>query len=226
MNALIKVEAPRQEALETVIAELERSLVVLEANYRKAVSSLSSLRECVETDDLTRLLRRGAFMNKLHNLLSLSATEQTEVHLMMIDVDHFKHVNDNHGHQTGDVVLERVSKLIQEYMRPEAIVGRFGGEEIIVAIQGTRQEAMEIAENIRKAVEAQRMTSIANSKCEFHVTLSVGVASTQEFGFEADRLIGEADGALYRAKRTGRNRVMNATDLCVAYLEYQEAQAA
>jgi diguanylate cyclase (GGDEF)-like protein len=199
--------------MQVIIAELEKSLAVLEANYRKTVSNLAELRTAVETDELTRLLRRGAFMQKFQTLLSASAAEGQEVHLMMIDVDHFKKVNDDHGHQTGDVVLQRVSELIRSYMRPTDLAGRYGGEEIIVAIQGTSKEASDIAEAIRQSVESNKMTSKAN--VEFTVTLSVGVASTHKFGFEADVLIEKADAALYRAKRTGRNKVLTAMDLSV-----------
>ena len=206
MNTLTKVGSPKQEALEVVIAELEKSLMVLEANYQKAVSNLGLLRKCVDTDDLTRLLRRGAFMVKLHNLVQKSAAEGREVHVMMIDVDHFKNVNDTHGHQTGDVVLQQISELVSRFMRPEDLAGRYGGEEIIVAMQGGAVEAQAVAERIRSVVESHCMVSRA--KVEFQVTLSVGVASSHEFGFEADSLIGSADAALYRAKRAGRNCII------------------
>jgi diguanylate cyclase (GGDEF)-like protein len=206
MNTLNKVGSPRQEALEVVIAELERSLVIMEANYQKAVSNLSTLRRCVDTDDLTRLLRRGAFMRKLQNLLSESSASGREVTLMMIDVDHFKKVNDGYGHQAGDAVLERVSELVRGFMRPTDLAGRYGGEEIIVAMQATHDEARTVAESIRKAVERERMLS--PSRVEFTVTLSAGVASTRNIEYEAGVLIGHADEALYRAKNTGRNRVV------------------
>ena len=212
MKALTKSGSPRQEALEIVIVELERSLAVLNENYQNAVSNLHQLRQCVDTDDLTRLLRRGAFMRKLHNLLQTSKADGREVHLMMIDVDHFKKVNDGYGHQTGDIVLERVSELIRGFMRPEDLAGRYGGEEIIVAIEAGEDRAKEIAENIRRAVESNRMQS-KNDQAEFTVTLSVGVASTTLFGFDADALINKADSALYRAKKTGRNKVVQAPEV-------------
>lgn len=208
MNALSKTQTPKQDALEIVIAELERNLSVLESNYRQAVSNLNTLRQCVDTDDLTRLLRRGAFMQKLQSLLVSSKSSGVDVQLMMIDVDHFKRVNDTYGHQTGDVVLQQISDLIKRYMRPTDLAGRFGGEEIIVAVQGSVEEAMEIAESIRQAIEREKMKSTAN--VEFNVTLSMGLASAQKLQFEADRLIGEADAALYRAKNSGRNRVLQA----------------
>jgi diguanylate cyclase (GGDEF)-like protein len=201
----------KQEAIEVVISELERSLMVLETNYQSAVSNLNTLRKCVETDDLTQLLRRGAFMRKLHNLLNTSKAEGREVHLMMIDVDHFKKVNDSYGHQTGDVVLEKVSELIKQYMRPQDLAGRYGGEEIIVAIQADAKVACAVAENIRIAIEKHTMVSV--EAVEFNITLSVGVASTQKLGFEANVLIGKADAALYRAKHGGRNMVVSADSL-------------
>lgn len=213
--------SPKQEALEIVIAELERNLAVLESNYRMAVSNLNNLRQCVETDDLTRLLRRGAFMKKLHNLLSTCEAEGREVQVLMIDVDHFKRVNDTYGHQTGDVVLERVSELIKGYLRPEDLAGRYGGEEIIVAFEGSTMLAKGVAENIRRAVEKHKMKSISGR--EFQLTLSMGIASTQMFKYEADVLIGEADAALYRAKDSGRNKVLTAEDVSKAVLTVEKA---
>lgn len=205
MSTPLKViGSPKQEALEIVIAELERSLVVLEANYQRAVSNLNVLRQCVDTDDLTRLLRRGAFMSKLHTLLSHSQQHGREVHVLMIDVDHFKRVNDTHGHQTGDAVLQKISGLITEYLRPGDLAGRYGGEELIIAMQSGKLEALTIAENIRKAVEAHSMKA---KRSELRVTLSAGIASSGDFGHEVDALIERADAALYRAKHDGRNRV-------------------
>jgi diguanylate cyclase (GGDEF)-like protein len=121
--------------------------------------------------------------------------------------------------------LERVSQLVKSFMRPGDLAGRFGGEEIIVALQSGENDALKIAEGIRVAVEKNRMTSVAQVKAEFQVTLSVGIASTQEFGFEADVLIGHADQALYRAKATGRNKVCAAEKSGVSF-EVENAQAA
>ena len=124
---------------------------------------------------------------------------------MMIDVDKFKSVNDRFGHQTGDIVLERVSGLIKKYLRPEDLAGRYGGEEIIVAIQSEFATAIEIAERIRAAVAEYKMRSPDHK--EFNVTLSIGIASSGAFDFDAQRLIGRADAAMYQAKNEGRDRV-------------------
>jgi diguanylate cyclase (GGDEF)-like protein len=219
MNASNKkknvASSSRQEALNVVIDELERSLVTLEASYQRAVSNLNVLRERVEKDDLTRLLRRDEFMNRLQTLLVQSREEGRDVQVLMIDVDHFKHVNDTYGHQTGDVVLQRISELVCKYLQPGGLAGRYGGEEIILAVQSGGTEALAIAESIRKAVENSCMVARKSGR-QFAVTLSAGIASTREFEFEADTLIDRADAALYRAKHSGRNRVITAQQERVA----------
>ncbi|MBI3544092.1 MAG: GGDEF domain-containing protein [Deltaproteobacteria bacterium] len=204
----------KQEALDVVIAELEKSLVVLQGNYQKAVSNLNQLRECVSKDDLTRLLRRSVFMQRLESLLFQAREEGREVHVLMVDVDHFKRVNDTHGHQTGDVVLQQISELITRYLRPGDLAGRYGGEELILAMEGGTVEVQAIADRIRQAVEGHSMKS--RSSVEFSCTLSVGVASARKVGYGADILIESADAALYRAKNSGRNRVELAIKLDAA----------
>lgn len=210
-----EVELSKHDALDVVLVELERSLAVLEKNYQKAVSNLSLLRERVETDDLTRLLRRDAFMRKLQTLLVQSREEGRDVQVLMIDVDHFKRVNDTYGHQTGDVVLQKVSELVCRFLKTGDLVGRYGGEEIILAMQTGNLEALQVAETIRKAVEGCKMqprqgAPVPESRPEFAVTLSAGIASTREYEHEADILIAQADAALYRAKSSGRNKVVAA----------------
>ncbi|MBI2605920.1 MAG: GGDEF domain-containing protein [Deltaproteobacteria bacterium] len=196
--------------LDVVVSELERTLEAMEKNYRKAVTNLGLLRARAETDDLTRLLRRGSFLNKVEKLLDESKAETREVSILMIDLDHFKTINDRFGHQTGDNVLERISAMIREYLRPGDLAGRYGGEEIIVALQASAEEAIMIAERIREAVSACRMQSAEAATRELSVTMSVGIASTSRTGFRIKALIGEADRALYRAKKEGRDRVLAA----------------
>lgn len=211
MNSLNVKSNSKQEALEVVINELERNLETLQANYMQAVSNLNYLKECVgecvEKDDLTKLTRRGAFMSKFYNLLRDSKLDNREICVFMIDIDYFKKVNDTHGHQTGDIVLEQVARLVQKYLRPQDLAGRYGGEEIIVAVQAGVAQAYEIAERIRKAVEDHQMKSVDGSL--FQVTLSMGIASSQDFEYEADVLIDRADKALYFAKHSGRNQIQS-----------------
>ena len=194
-----------QANLEAVIAELENNLATLQLSFKTATANLNVLRQCVETDDLTRLLRRGAFMQKLHNLLAQAKEKKTEVQLVMVDIDHFKKVNDTHGHQAGDAVLARVSSLIQNYMGAADLAGRYGGEELILAISGDAKTARILAEKIREAIATHAVELQKSSAVR--VTVSMGMASTKSFGFDATELVHYADLALYRAKRTGRNRV-------------------
>ena len=209
----------RNQDMEAVIAEVERSLEQMQSNYLRVVTNLVELKAKMNKDDLTQLLRRGPFMARFNELLLSSKKEGREVNLIMVDLDHFKKVNDTYGHQTGDAVLQRVSELISNYMRPGDLAGRFGGEEIILAIQGSMSQAAGLAENIRRAVAESRIRAAGSNEAELQVTLSMGVASTQVFEFEAERLIGEADAALYRAKRSGRNRVSVASVRAVVELK-------
>lgn len=212
MPGMVNVETE----LDVVVAELERTLEAMEKNYRKAVTNLGLLRVRAETDDLTRLLRRGSFLSKVEKLLVESKAETREVSVLMIDLDHFKTINDRFGHQTGDNVLERISSMIREYLRPGDLAGRYGGEEIVVAMQASAEESRAIAERIRKAVRASRIRSRESADrllaggAEFSVTMSIGIASTARTGFGITALIGEADRALYRAKKEGRDRVLAA----------------
>ena len=130
----------------------------------------------------------------------------------MIDIDHFKKVNDTHGHPTGDEVLKRVSSLLQQYVSPSCFVARMGGEEFAVALKGSDAEALGLAEFIRRGAERLHGPVIGSdgkplSGVEWKCTLSVGMASTRNVGFDASRLLKAADEALYIAKVKGRNQV-------------------
>ena len=189
--------------------QLEKSIRMMSEGYRMAMESITVLKCLIETDDLTHLLRRRAFMEKLEFNINQSLQRGTVMQIMMIDIDHFKQVNDRFGHQVGDEVLERVSDLVRSYLRPYDLAGRYGGEEIIIAVECDDQTALSIAERIRTAVEKTLFESVAQ-KASFHVTISLGMASTKEFGYDISRLIAEADAALYRAKSSGRNRTLYA----------------
>lgn len=121
--------------------------------------------------------------------------------VLMVDVDHFKQVNDQHGHQRGDEVLAAVAASLVQSVRPTDVVGRWGGEEFMVVVPGASlATASELAERIRQAVADLRVGTIA-------VTVSIGFASTETS--PADGLVDLADASLYRAKQTGRNRVVS-----------------
>jgi diguanylate cyclase (GGDEF)-like protein len=126
----------------------------------------------------------------------------------MLDIDNFKSVNDTYGHQQGDVVLRRVARALADSSRDADLPSRYGGEELALILPHTDMEgAYAIAERIRTAVEALRIPQ-SNGDAPLRVTASLGVASSRDGRKEA--LVGEADSALYEAKRQGKNRTVKA----------------
>jgi diguanylate cyclase (GGDEF)-like protein len=126
--------------------------------------------------------------------------------LLMIDLDHFKRINDEHGHPTGDALLREFGRLLRDMLRAVDSVGRYGGEEFVVILPHTSaDEARQTAERIRKRVEAHEFTAAGKP---LRITVSAGVASYPSSAVDSpESLIREADKALYRAKQGGRNRI-------------------
>ncbi|MCE5299420.1 MAG: GGDEF domain-containing protein [Spirochaetia bacterium] len=130
-----------------------------------------------------------------------------EFSVMMCDIDHFKDVNDTHGHAAGDEVLHRVAQIIRDTALPDGVVCRYGGEEIIVFLRGkTDEEAVSKAERIRKAVKKQGISYKSKS---IKITMSIGVASSKHGLDGIDKAIKRADDNVYKAKKKGRDRVVS-----------------
>ena len=132
---------------------------------------------------------------------------------LLIDVDHFKRINDTHGHQAGDSVLQRVAALLRQHLRGQDVLARYGGEEFVALLSGTTvQRARVIAERIRLALE-QKLLPLENGET-LQITASIGVSLLEpmqhqgEFRQLGTELIERADQALYKAKESGRNRVI------------------
>jgi diguanylate cyclase (GGDEF)-like protein len=127
----------------------------------------------------------------------------------MLDIDHFKQVNDNYGHPAGDRVIKSIARLLKQRLRASDLVGRFGGEEFaVVLVDADRTTAMKVLDTIRG--DFSRLRHLAEGK-EFSVTFSCGIADISQFPDTA-KLNDAADKALYKAKHAGRNRVMLADD--------------
>ena len=164
------------------------------------------IRKLARNDALTGLLNRGAIFEVFAAELSRARRDRKAISIMMADVDHFKRVNDTLGHQAGDFVLRAVADRLQDQVRPYDAVGRYGGEEFLVVLPGCgAEEALEVAERLRAAVEA---SPILFEATPIAVTISLGVTSREPVISEArEPLIAAADAALYEAKHAGRNRV-------------------
>jgi diguanylate cyclase len=167
---------------------------------------LVKARESAATDALTGLLNRGTFDKMLNRLIDQD--EHSEACLTMLDLDHFKQVNDTHGHLIGDNVLKFTAKLLREHADPKHYVVRYGGEELAIIMPNTSlNQASEIAENIRSSLESSRLKKKNSSESIGKITVSIGISKLKQDD-TAEDLIMRADTAMYRAKETGRNKVV------------------
>jgi two-component system cell cycle response regulator len=157
-------------------------------------------------DPLTSLFNRRHLDERLDSEFAYSRRHRTPLSIVMIDVDHFKRINDEFGHAAGDAVLAKLAHRINDTIRREDFVARFGGEEFIIVCRGTETAlARVVAERIRQIAEA---TALVPGQDNQLVTLSAGVAGVPDANIDTmETLIDAADRALYRAKRDGRNRV-------------------
>ncbi|HLI24802.1 MAG TPA: GGDEF domain-containing protein, partial [Acidimicrobiales bacterium] len=183
-----------------------RTLAILEQFCQHAALALRGARLLAEVermaaiDGLTGLANRREFENALAREVSRCQRVREPLSLMLIDVDHFKRVNDTRGHLAGDEVLRTLAATLQQQVREMDIVARYGGEEFAVLLPScTTADAVTVAERVRRAVTA--------SASLLGVTVSAGVATMPDHAPDAVKLVAEADDALYRAKRQGRNRV-------------------
>jgi diguanylate cyclase (GGDEF)-like protein len=160
------------------------------------------------TDFLTGLKTRGYFEQQLDMELARAERRGTPVAVLMIDIDHFKRLNDTHGHHAGDIVLRDVAAILTHDLREIDIAARYGGEEFILLLPETDlQGAKLVAQRLRSAVEQATFFTGTAGNSE-HITISIGVALfPEEARFKRD-LLEASDTALYEAKSQGRNRVV------------------
>jgi diguanylate cyclase (GGDEF)-like protein len=183
---------------------VERVQEPLEIICLSAAGRLELSRKAV-TDLLTNVYNHDYMQGILQKELSNAKRTGREVSLIMIDIDHFKKFNDNHGHQAGDVVLAAVAQLIKASTRQSDVVARYGGEEMAVVLPDTDQRmAMEVADRIRRTIAE---TVVPFEEKELNVTVSMGVASFGGHVSDPKALVKAADAALYQSKDAGRNRV-------------------
>ena len=163
------------------------------------------------TDHLTGFNNRGHFMHQAELELRRVVRYGGTLSIFMMDVDHFKKINDTHGHKVGDLVLQKLAEICRDTLRMVDIIGRVGGEEFAILLpETTEQEAIRVAERLRQA--------IANAKIPLghglplSITVSIGITSLMSKDDNIDVLLSFADKALYAAKNAGRNRIFNIQD--------------
>ncbi|MDD0812054.1 GGDEF domain-containing protein [Curvibacter sp. RS43] len=179
-----------------------------QSEIQRLRSDLERTREEAMLDPLTGLLNRKGFDQRLQALLS-HPTQPGESHcLLMLDIDHFKSVNDTHGHLMGDRVIQGLSEILRTSVtRPTQAVARYGGEEFAIVLpQTSKAEAVQIAETIRARTKAMKLRNRSTQEVVLTVTISSGVAEWRP-GDDAHSLIARADAALYASKKNGRDRV-------------------
>jgi diguanylate cyclase (GGDEF)-like protein len=185
--------------------KLSPELELLGEALRRIWIDTKQLATQANTDGLTNVLNRRGFFQVVRPFLHLAKRNNHHVGVMMIDIDHFKRINDIYGHQMGDQVLRSVARVIKSALRASDVLGRYGGEEFIVFMPLTDPSGLvSFGERIRQAVEREEQEDIT-------VTISIGVSHgfiSDEVNRDLNELIGKADRLMYKAKAGGRNKVV------------------
>lgn len=194
-NAFVGDELPSLEAVADICAG-----AIYNARHFERTQQLAYL------DGLTGIFNRRFFEMRIAEEMERAHRYNTQVSVVMLDIDHFKRLNDEFGHLLGDEVLRQVSNIFAQNVRKGDVLCRYGGEEFSLLLpQTTGANAFEVAEKLRRAIENYPFTGVPR-----RVSVSAGVADSPSFGTTRDELVAAADTALYQAKQAGRNKVLSA----------------
>ncbi|ARU58560.1 signal transduction diguanylate cyclase [Oleiphilus messinensis] len=204
--------------------EQEQRTRDMQSSLQKMAEEIQSLKGEVEklnmtatTDGLTKVANRRFFDDELINACTHCHRNHLPLSLLILDIDHFKNFNDEHGHLTGDKVLKFVATIIKKHFKGKDTVARFGGEEFAVILPETEyDDALIIAEKVRQRIAKQNLTDSQDNKTLGSITISIGVARFR--GTEStDNLVHRADECLYAAKRQGRNQVIGEKSISTVF---------
>jgi diguanylate cyclase len=214
MELYQKSETERLQQAESQVKQLTQKLTIMQNESDRLQQKIVSERNLAMVDPLTGINNRLAYNERIETEFARWQRYQTPLTMTVWDIDKFKSVNDNYGHQAGDRVLTVVAKLLSKQIRETDFVARFGGEEFVLLMpETTMEQALKVAENLRRSVEL----------CEFHfkekrvpITISCGLAQFSE-GDKVESVFSRADRSLYQAKHRGRNRCCSEQDLKSAH---------
>jgi len=176
---------------------------MLAADIRYAVDKI---KQVSDTDDLTGLYNMRAFSSILQRAFKQAVRHGHPLSLVMVDSDNLKAVNDAHGHDAGNRLLQHLVRCVRDELRGSDVMARFGGDEFIMLLPETnRRGAQDMSERIRKSVESSRFDIRGG---DINVTVSLGISSYPEDGGNLEAILDKADKAMYRAKQRGRNQVV------------------
>jgi diguanylate cyclase (GGDEF)-like protein len=189
--------------LEEIKAELAEARRLLQIKAIELNAVLVQVDEISHVDTLTYLPNRRQIMKTLQNEVNRAERYNTILSIAMIDIDHFKQINDTHGHTAGDQVLLKLANLLQLNIRDTDTVGRYGGEEFLAVLPNTRlQHAGDLAERLCMRVREEEVDVGEKLK----LTVSIGVAEYKVGKEDWNKFLGRSDKAMYKAKRLGRDR--------------------
>jgi diguanylate cyclase (GGDEF)-like protein len=204
MGRLQRHHAELEQRVAQRTAELQSSNAQLQDEIAERERMAQLLEETARTDFLTKLINRRAMAQRLQNELARIDRHDGGFSLVLVDIDHFKHINDQFGHDIGDEVLKALARAFEASVREQDIVSRWGGEEFLVLLPNTGQAAaVEQAERLRQLLDSEQLHI---DRYPHRVTASFGVAEYHR-GQSIEAVLKQADVALYQAKAQGRNRV-------------------
>jgi len=196
---------------ETALQEANGVLLEMMDKLRKSQDEVNKqnteLKRLATRDSMTNCLNRRSFFERMEKAFTLAQSENNPLACVMVDIDHFKKINDQHGHGIGDKVLKMVAKLLESKFGNKDSICRYGGEEFCVLLPGTTlDKAIEIAQELRTTIESYATMGI-DTETPLSVTASIGVSAIEQGATSPAVLVDQADKALYLAKDQGRNRV-------------------